>query len=153
MPVGTHALEKRALATTIAQLPYRFLLVPPNTVARGKGGRGGAYIALPTWVHSDDRVFLQPSWSVMRLRQGGKEDVEAGNPESGEAAVVDAVEDCDLEPGEGGPRQDLASVGVPQHVLESLPSRPVPADRFDGGSSQLLDLLQLCVVGHGWRLV
>ena len=89
----------------------------------------------------------------MGLRQRGKEDVEAGNPESGQAAVVDAVEHCDLEPGEGGPRQDLASVGVPQHVLESLPSRPVPADRFDGGSSQLLDLLQLCVVGHGWRLV
>ena len=132
----------------LEQLLCRFLLLPADTVAKGRG-EGGASIALPTWVHANDRVFLQPSWSVMRLRQGGKEDVEAGDPEPGEEAVVDAVEDGDLEPGEGGPRQNLSSVGVVEHVLERLPSSPVPADRLDGGPSQLLDLLQLCVVAHG----
>merc|ERR1719362_1840809 len=59
-----------------------------------------------SWVHSNDRVLLQPSWSVMRLRQGGKEDVEAGDPEPGKEAVVDAVEDGDLEPGEGGAKSE-----------------------------------------------
>ena len=106
-----------------------------------------------TWVHSDDRVVLRPLWSVSSIGQCGKEDVHAGDPEASQAAVVDAVEDGDLEPGEGGPRQNLSSVGVVEHVLERLPSSPVPSDRLDGGPSQLLDLLQLCVVAHGEKLV
>ena len=105
---------------------------------------------LSTWVHPDDRVVLCPLWSVSSIRQCGKEDVHAGNPEASQAAVVDAVEDGDLEPREWGPGQHLASVRVVEHVPESLPSSPIPADRFDGSSSQLLDLLKFRVVPHGF---
>ena len=91
---------------------------------------------------------MLPFWSVHVLRQGGKEDVHAGDPESGKAAVVDAVEDGDLEPGERGSGEHLPGVWVPQHVLERLPSSPIPSHRLDGSSSQLLDLLQLGVVPH-----
>merc|ERR1719244_1014762 len=80
------------------------------------------------------------------------------DPEPGKAAVVDAVEDGDLEPGERGSSEHLAGVWVPQHVLERLPSGPIPSHRLDGSSSQLLNLLQLGVVPHGdlfvlsWRV-
>ena len=84
-----------------------------------------------------------------------EEDDEAGDPEAGEEGVVDDVEHSDLEPGERSsaeeickfqfarvfrfsfvfqvaPCKDGAVVGVEEHVLEGLPSGPVPADLGHG---------------------
>merc|ERR1719170_59867 len=74
----------------VALLQHEHLRVDPSV--RVPGSQAHA------WIHSDDGVCLLPFWSVHVLRQGGKEDVHAGDPESGKAAVVDAVEDGDLEP-------------------------------------------------------
>ena len=46
-----------------------------------------------------------------------------------EAGVVDAVENCDLEPGEGSPRHDLPSLGVVQEV----PGQDDFMDKYLGG--------------------
>ena len=90
-----------------------------------------------------------PFWPHVHIRECLEEDEETDIPEGGEAAVVDGVEGGDLEPGERGSSEHLACVWVPQHVLERLPSGPIPSHRLDGSSSQLLDLLQLGVVPHG----
>ena len=47
---------------------------------------------------------------------GEEEDLKTGDPECGQARVVNAVEHKDLQPGHRGPRQHFASVGVVQHV-------------------------------------
>ena len=54
-----------------------------------------------TWVFSNQRSIQGPFGSRVFHRQGLEEDEEADIPEGGEAAVVDGVEDRDLEPGEG----------------------------------------------------
>merc|ERR1719341_943282 len=88
------------------------------------------------WVFSNKSPVLLPLWSGLLLGKGLEEDDEAGNPEAGEEGVVDEVEHCDLQPGQGGSGEDGAIVGVKEHVLESLPSSPVPANRLDGSPSQ-----------------
>merc|ERR1712110_1313695 len=81
---------------------------------------------------------LVPLRPCLVLWQGEEEDVEAGEPEGSQAGVVDAVEHCDLCPGERGPGEHLPGVGVPDHVAEGLPSRPVPAHWLDGGAAESL---------------
>ena len=44
----------------------------------------------------------QPIWMFEEVTEDLEEDDEAGDPEAGEEGVVDEVEHCDLQPGQGG---------------------------------------------------
>ena len=53
-----------------------------------------------TWVFSNQRALHCPFWSQVLDRECLEEDEKTDVPEGGETAVVDGVEDDDLEPGE-----------------------------------------------------
>ena len=65
-----------------------------------------------------------------------EEDEETDIPEGRETAVVDGVEDGDLEPGERGSGEEGSVVRVVEEISKSLPACPVPAGRLDGHGSQ-----------------
>merc|ERR1712106_690512 len=58
-------------------------------------------------------------------------------------AVVSDVEDSNLQPGEGGPCENLSSVRVVQQELESFHSRPVPSFWLDGCATKTKVFLRL----------
>ena len=91
-----------------------------------------------TWVYTDQRGSLSPLGPHGICWQCQEENIETGKPKPSQTGVVDDVEDGDLEPGEGGPRQDLSCPRVVQEVLESFHTRPVPSFRLDGSASQVL---------------
>merc|ERR1719460_3108917 len=53
-----------------------------------------------TWVFSNQRGTHLPFWPQILGREGLEEDEKTAVPEGGETAVVDGVEDGDLQPGE-----------------------------------------------------
>ena len=65
-----------------------------------------------------------------------EEDDQTSIPEGGKTAVVDGVEDGDLEPGERSSGEEGSIVRVVQEISEGLPACSVPAGRLDGHGSQ-----------------
>ena len=85
-------------------------------------------------VDADDALLLHPLGSLIIQRQ--EEDLEHAVPKSGQARVVDDVEEEDEEPRFRGPGAEGSGLGVVEEVADSLP--PVAFDGLDGGSSQQL---------------
>ena len=89
-----------------------------------------------TWVFSNERATKLPFWSQVPLGEGLEEDEKTDIPEGGEAAVVDGVEDGDLEPGERGSGEECSIVRVVEEISKGLPACPVPAWWLDSHGSQ-----------------
>ena len=96
-----------------------------------------------TWIHSNQRSIKLPFRSNFSFWEGHEENEEADIPEGCQAAVVDGVEDGDLEPGERCSGEECPVVRVIEEVSEGLQASPVPAGGLDGHGSQQVFLTVL----------